>query len=314
MSTIDLTNVHEYTGGVALTVGGVLDVGLLPYGPELGTATFVDDDDAFEVADTATFNGAGFSYIGQGTAATLALGGIELDSKPVVAFSQGGTTYLWYPEGEPLAGVLSSTINLTSDTPYAYCFAEGTLIDTAQGERKVEDLAIGDTIHTANGSETTIKWVGVQTLSSLFSETGKQMVRISAGALGDGLPHSDLTVTADHGMILDGLVVNASALVNGSTIDFVPATELGGRFKVYHVETESHEEILANGAAAETFVDYAARKNFDNYEEYLALYSGVERLIPEMTKPRISSSRMLPTQLRTKLGLTTPVIQFRKSA
>ena len=34
------------------------------------------------------------------------------------------------------------------------------------------------------------------------------LVRIRAGALGNGLPDADLTVTGDHGMIVDGLVVN----------------------------------------------------------------------------------------------------------
>lgn len=43
-------------------------------------------------------------------------------------------------------------------------------------------------------------------------------VGIFAGALGDGLPHSDLTVMADHGMMADDLVINASALAKGSSI------------------------------------------------------------------------------------------------
>ena len=80
-----------------------------------------------------------------------------------------------------------------------------------------------------------------------------QPVRICAGALGDGLPNADLTVTADHGMVLDGLVINASALVNGATIDWVPLAELSTRVTYYHVETTGHEVILANGAPSESF-------------------------------------------------------------
>ena len=96
-----------------------------------------------------------------------------------------------------------------------------------------------------------------------------QPVRIRAGALGNGLPHSDLTVTADHGMVIDGLIINASALINGTTIDWVPMDELPDRVTYYHVETEDHDVILANGAPAETFVDAVTRSHFDNHQEYL---------------------------------------------
>jgi hypothetical protein len=127
-------------------------------------------------------------------------------------------------------------------------------------------------------------------------------VCISAGALGQGLPHSDLYVTAAHGMIWHGMVVNAGAMVNGTTIRFVPMTQMPPVFTWYHIETEGHEEILAQGAPSETFVDYVGRSAFDNYQEYLDLY-GAERIIPEMKRPRLSSQRMLPDDLRALLGL-----------
>ena len=119
--------------------------------------------------------------------------------------------------------------------------------------------------------------------------------------MGNGLPHSDLTVTADHGMILDGLVVNASALVNGTTIDWLPVSDLGGSFTVYHVETEAHDVILANGAPSETLIDVAGRAAFDNYAEYLDLY-GTDRIIPEMRAHRITTRRLLPDAILKRLS------------
>jgi hypothetical protein len=80
-------------------------------------------------------------------------------------------------------------------------------------------------------------------------------------------------------MILDDLVINAAALVNGTTIDFVPMDELAESFTVYHIETEARDVILANGAPAETFVDYAGRQAFDTHRDYLDL-CGAERIIP----------------------------------
>lgn len=86
----------------------------------------------------------------------------------------------------------------TEATAYL-CFAVGSLIATPDGERVVENLRIGDDVQTASGMAATIKWIGFQTVQKLRSGLRMQPVRISAGALGDGLPHSDLTVTADHG-------------------------------------------------------------------------------------------------------------------
>lgn len=120
--------------------------------------------------------------------------------------------------------------------------------------------------------------------------------------MGDNLPHSDLYRSADHGLIWEGLVVNAGAMVNGASIRYVPRDELPKEFTYYHVETERHDELYANGAPAETFIDYIGRKAFDNYQEYLDRY-GCDRLIPEMKRPRISAQRLLPQSLRAKLGI-----------
>src|SRR6056297_171901 len=127
-------------------------------------------------------------------------------------------------------------------------------------------------------------------------------VRIRAGALGRGCPHADLVVSANHGMIVDGFVIDAAALVNGGSIAFVPVEELPHTFTWHHVETEEHDVILANGAPAETFIDYLGRRAFDNHDEYLSLY-GAERVIPEMPRPRISARRLVPAAIRARLGL-----------
>ncbi|TBX22124.1 hypothetical protein TK43_12720, partial [Roseovarius sp. JS7-11] len=92
------------------------------------------------------------------------------------------------------------------------CFAAGTQIATPSGERVVEGLQIGDDVLTAEGRAVTVKWVGRQSVKTRFGAVERLApVRIRAGALGEGLPHSDLTVTADHGMIVDGVICHAGA-------------------------------------------------------------------------------------------------------
>jgi hypothetical protein len=182
------------------------------------------------------------------------------------------------------------------------CFARGTQIATPMGETAVEMLGIGDVIRAADGRDVAVKWVGRQTLDRASTGLGAEVVRISAGALGPNTPNRDLTVTGDHGMVVDDMVINASALVNGRNITWVPISGTGDGFAVYHIETEGHEVILANGAPSETFIDCAGRTAFDNYAEYIDLY-GYERIIPEMSRVRIAAHRMVPTDIRERLGI-----------
>ncbi|MEL7115500.1 MAG: Hint domain-containing protein [Pseudomonadota bacterium] len=212
------------------------------------------------------------------------------------------------------------TLPPTDTGPFTVCFAAGTRIATPNGEQAVETLAIGDTVLSASGSHIAVTWVGRQTLRKLWLGDRMQPVRIRAGALGNGLPHSDLTVTADHGMVFpsssgavgentnDGYVINAAALVNHDTIDFVPMDELEDTFTVYHIETEAHDVILANGAPSETFIDAAGRSAFDNYQEYLDLY-GAERIIPENPMPRIAAARLVPQAIKDRLLMQPSVIR-----
>ncbi|SNR99792.1 Hint domain-containing protein [Antarctobacter heliothermus] len=182
------------------------------------------------------------------------------------------------------------------------CFGPGTLIATPKGETAVEALRIGDAVLTADGRAVPVLWVGRQTVVTRLASPRQEPVRIRAGALGPGLPHSDLVVTADHGMLVDGLLINAGALVNGATIRFVPLSEMDDRVTYCHIETEVHEAILANGTPSESFVDYAGRHGFDNHADYIARY-GADRLIAEMALLRISSRRMLPETVRARLGI-----------
>jgi len=147
----------------------------------------------------------------------------------------------------------------------------GTPIATPSGEVAVESLGAGDLVLTADGRTVPVKWLARQTIHKLFApEMRFRPVRDSAGALGENVPHTDLVVTADHGLVLDGLVMQAGALVNGTTIARVPMPELEGIVTYYHIETEAHDAILGTGVPAETFVDNFTRRRFDNYTEYAA--------------------------------------------
>ncbi|WP_127562585.1 Hint domain-containing protein [Nioella ostreopsis] len=185
---------------------------------------------------------------------------------------------------------------------FLFCFAAGTLIASATGDRAVENLEIGDLIVTQDGRRVPVKWIGRQTVKTMFLPAERVTpVRFATGSLGNGLPHSDLTVTADHGMLVDGVICHAGALVNGTTITRVPLAEMGETYTVYHIETEAHEIILANGAPAETFIDNVSRRVFDNYAEFEAIYGDVPEMA-ELPYPRAMSARQVPVHIARLLG------------
>lgn len=268
-----------------------------------GPFTYNDADSTFTVGED--FTGAGALYIGY-----MTIGGVQY---PVI--QNPGIVQVLIPQGtdaSSLAFPATVDINNPGTSPFtaadmSHCFAEGTMIRTSRGDVAVELLTIEDEVITQKGNMVSVKWVGRQTMFRPFSGLkALNMVQIAAGALGQGLPERDLTVTGDHGMIVDGFVINATALVNGTTITQVPTDDLPTQFTVYHVETENHDVIFANGAPSETFIDMAGRKAFDNVGEYLEMY-GTERILPEMTLPRIATQRLLPSAIKARLGIEDTV-------
>ena len=280
--------VTAYTPGVSITVGSLTGGGQSVI--EQGT---VDGSVSVPSADSE------ISYFGLDSKIV----GLLPNGDPIIAFMNDESVGSLFIASNDLT-LQGQTLAVNTSAPYLFCFAAGTMIATEAGEQAVEGLKIGDLVRTHDGRVVPVKWIGLQTVSTRFNPSERlRPVRIAAGALGEGLPHSDLIVTADHALLLDGVLCTAAALVNDETITRVPLAGMGERFTVYHVETEAHDMILANGAVAETFVDHAARRAFDNYGEYEALY-GNETPVTEAELPRAVSARQLPDSLHARLATT----------
>ncbi len=112
------------------------------------------------------------------------------------------------------------------------CYCPGTLILTDRGEVAVETLQIGDLVVTHAGAMRPIHWIGHRAYNGRFAAGQKQIlpVRIAAGALADGVPRRDLMVSPLHAMFIDGMLIPASALVNGASI---VQLEAGGERRVF---------------------------------------------------------------------------------
>ncbi len=175
------------------------------------------------------------------------------------------------------------------------CFYPGTAIATPDGEIAVEDLRAGDLVTTANGVMP-VRWVGHSQVSTRFADPLRSLpIRIRAGALGANLPKRDLLLSPDHAIFISGVLVQASALVNGTSI--IRETNVPEQFTYYHVELSTHELLSAEGVPAESFVDNVDRMHFHNWEEREAPALAIE----EMPYPRAKSHRQVPQMIRTML-------------
>jgi hypothetical protein len=179
------------------------------------------------------------------------------------------------------------------------CLLAGTLIATPNGERRVEDLSRGDLVLTATGEPVAIRWIGRQSAVAMFAGPEAVPVLIRAGALADGIPASDLCVSPDHAIFVDGVLANARALVNGMSI--VPMPQPPDLIEYYHLELDRHRLITANGTLVESFVDDVSRASFDNVDEWHSL--DLEPL-PAASLPyvKVKSARQLPQAIDARLA------------
>ena len=134
-------------------------------------------------------------------------------------------------------------------------FLKGTRIRTAEGEREIENLAIGDLLPTMFGGLRPIQWIGHYPFKK--SDPSKPWVkdalpvRFARSALAPGVPHSDLYVTAGHSLLINGVLVPAKLLINGATITRYAAHEYA-ELEFFHIKLETHDVIYAEGTPLET--------------------------------------------------------------
>ena len=185
------------------------------------------------------------------------------------------------------------------DDHHHICFMANTRMRTPAGEIAVEDLKIGDLVQTHDGRSVPVRWIGHQTVARRFTDELRLPIRVKAEALRDNIPCRDLLVSPDHALFVDNVLIQAGALVNGTSIvrePIIPAV-----FTYYHVEVDDHSLILAENTPAETFVDNVDRANFDNWHEYQALYPEGKATF-EMPCPRAKAYRQVPRAIRERLA------------
>jgi hypothetical protein len=143
------------------------------------------------------------------------------------------------------------------------CLAAGTMVVTARGEIPADNLRVGEMILTMHGvpgrqplihvARRRVSWSGRPDAASLAP------ILIRAGALMRGAPIRDLRVSPGQGILLDGCLVPARLLVNGTTIVQEAATD--GITYVY-LWLETHGVLIADGTLTESGFEDGARRDF----------------------------------------------------
>ena len=192
------------------------------------------------------------------------------------------------------------------------CFLKGTTIRTVDGDRKIEDLAVGDLLPTMFGGLREVQWIGRYPYKK--SDSSKPWaecvlpVRIARSALGLNVPSADLYVTALHSLLIDGVLVPAEKLINGTTITrFEPE---GDEMEFFHIKLESHDVVYAQGAPAETLL--IVEESAVNFAEYVRQYGAPVAAIRCAPYVHVQGGRAeLKSRLRSALS---PWIDVREPA
>jgi len=153
------------------------------------------------------------------------------------------------------------------------CFLKGTVIETIKGPRVIEELAVGDMLPTVFGGARPVRWIGRTSHKKDDPlrpwARGLLPVRIARSALGPGVPHTDLYVTRSHALFIDGILMQAGSLLNGTTITIDEARERN-ELSYFHIKLEAHDVIYAQGALCESMLNVDA--NAANFSDYLERY------------------------------------------
>ena len=267
------------------------------------TATFTDNDGSYQGSgdsdeqvqiDGGSFNATGGSPYKISVSFTDTSGDSHVEDFQFFYTSDGGWHFVPGPDSEFSVGAtLGSYQSHTVGWDYSevVCFVAGTKITTPDGQILVEDLQAGDLVECHDGIARPITRVLCQSFSAmqLAHQEKLRPVKITAGALGGGLPERDLLVSRQHRFLAASALVERVSGNSNSLISAIKLCALPGIFlettpreiSYYHLEFETHQIIFAEGALAESLLlekTSHARPNDDQHEEASLIFPNAQPL------------------------------------
>ncbi|MEE9454435.1 MAG: Hint domain-containing protein [Paracoccaceae bacterium] len=259
--------------------------------------TFDDDDESNHViTDGGGIVGNGTEVESESHIVIRALDGSGNPTGPeitIYVFSEGGVTSdVWgFSSSEPLVPgttyrkISGNNTGSSLYNDYVTCFVRGTMIETADGPVMVEGLKAGDLIKTADHDLQPIRWAGQRKIGAQELEQNDKLrpIRITAGALGNGLPATDLLVSRQHRMLTNSPIAERMFGATGVLVSAIKLTALPGIFvdetveetEYFHLLFDRHEIIFANDSPSESlFTGPVALKSMspESRKEILTLF------------------------------------------
>lgn len=194
---------------------------------------------------------------------------------------------------ETLDGGITYSIIDSGYTPgVILCFNSGTLIRTVVGETFVENLEVDDQVLTFDDGHQPLRWIGSVWLDidNLDINPELKPICIRAGALGDGFPTQDLTVSPQHRILVRSeiaermfgnteVLVPAKKLLTLDGIEIQHENPFGVRY--FHLLFDKHQIVYSNGSPTETlFTGPMALKALSSESR-----SEIQAIFPEICNP-----------------------------
>ncbi len=270
------------------------------------TATFNDDDDSVggssDSDETVSIDG-GTAGSTNGSPYKIAISFTDTEGNSHVEdfnffhTSDGGWHFAAEPDSAFTTGATLGSYQSHSvgwDYDEVVCFAAGTRIQTSFGEVPVEDLVSGDLIKTSDGSFKPLAMNLCRSVDFKLLQKNEKLlpVRITSGALGNGLPTRDLLVSRQHRLLISSKISERMFGEKETLIAAIRLTALPGIFvdteikavSYHHLLFDTHEVIFAEGAPSES------------------LYSGAEALQTLAPEARAEILQLFPefTKMQTK--------------
>nr|WP_254455547.1 Hint domain-containing protein [Komagataeibacter melomenusus] len=272
VSVLEGGTVNFGTGGGTLILnGGGTVISLLASGTLSGT-TLNNYDPAKDTIELQGTTGAISAYSIQDSGS----GG-----KTITMLNSAGQTVAEYavktadgvtlPDGNYSTNVTDLAANplqvtYADDNTYiGACFLADSMIETPSGQCAVQDLRIGDEIIAyAAGSTLTrrVIWAGRKKETvrmGLPDDEAGYPIRILRNAVAEGVPCKDMLITAEHCLFFEGGFIPARMLVNNRSVFYDRSITA---YEYYHIETEEHSIIKADGMLTESYLDTGNRGTF----------------------------------------------------
>jgi len=198
----------------------------------------------------------------------------DVASGEIAVTLEGGSVIDIQTAINPSTGTYFTASDFTYSGNELTCFLSGSMIETSNGPIAVEDLRIGSEIVTFKEDIDVLRrvtWVGQAHCTvrpHLPDDEAGYPVRILKDAIADGVPYKDMLITAEHCLFFDGKFVPARMLVNGRSIFFDKSIT---SYDYYHIETEEHSVIMADGMLTESYLDTGNRSTFRQSGEVVSL-------------------------------------------